>query len=54
MTPLWRDGTGFRPLSWEEALDRLVRGVESALARRGHRGVLWATGSGNCSWATGC
>ena len=47
VTPLWRDGTGFRPLSWEEALDRLVRGVESALARRGHRGVLWATGSGN-------
>ena len=45
--PLWRDGAGFRPLSWEEALDRLVRGVESALAHSGHLGVLWATGSGN-------
>ncbi len=46
--PLVREGDGFRPASWEEALDRAAEGLRAAREAHGPNGV----GVFSCSKAT--
>jgi predicted molibdopterin-dependent oxidoreductase YjgC len=46
--PLVREGDGFRPASWEEALDRAAAGLRAAREAHGPNGV----GVFSCSKAT--
>ncbi len=46
--PLIRESTGFRPATWDEALDRAVDGLKSVVDRHGPR----AFGLFSCSKAT--
>ncbi len=45
--PLLRDGSGWKPIGWEEALDRTVAGLSAALSRHGHPSILFYSYSGN-------
>ena len=45
--PLLRDGSGWRPLDWEEAISRTVEGLSRAIDRHGHEGLLFYSYSGN-------
>jgi formate dehydrogenase (hydrogenase) len=46
--PLVRDGSGLRPATWDEAMDRATEGLRAALARGGPGAV----GMFSCSKAT--
>ena len=46
-TPLLRTGDGWEPIGWDEAIARTVEGLSRALARHGHRSVLFYSYSGN-------
>jgi formate dehydrogenase major subunit len=46
--PLVRDGSGLRPASWDEALDRAADGFRRAVAQGGGE----ATGTFSCSKAS--
>jgi formate dehydrogenase major subunit len=47
-TPLVRDGTGLRPASWDEALDRAATGFRTVIEEHGGRSF----GMFSCSKAT--
>lgn len=46
-TPLLKSGEGWKPIGWDEALSRTVRGLETAISRHGHRSVLFYSYAGN-------
>lgn len=45
--PLLREGSGWKKIDWDEAIARTVEGISRAMARHGHRSVLYYSYSGN-------